>query len=80
MASMDWLWFLLWIVTFGCAMFYWRKWREEARLDGPTHRLRIRYAVARQMAYDHYKSERLYEHGPFTFPTFEEWMKDAETD
>ncbi|AOZ65077.1 hypothetical protein KDJ05_gp40 [Arthrobacter phage Oxynfrius] len=26
---MDWLWFLLWIVTFAVAMYYWRQWQEE---------------------------------------------------
>ncbi|AOQ28251.1 hypothetical protein SEA_HUNTINGDON_39 [Arthrobacter phage Huntingdon] len=26
---MDWLWFLLWIVTFAVAMYYWYRWREE---------------------------------------------------
>lgn len=90
MPSLDWLWFLLWLLTFGVAMFYWRKWRdgEQARDDLQTeserafHRLYQRYLVARQRAYtDYLDSTDAHTGQEFKFPTFAEWTEDrAETD
>ncbi|ASR83773.1 hypothetical protein KDJ04_gp40 [Arthrobacter phage Nubia] len=85
---MDWLWFLLWIVTFAVAMYYWRQWQEERNKpeytypDGKEaefHRLYRRYIVARQRRYTEYLDAGETTAGTeFVFPSFAEWVEDRD--
>ncbi|AOZ65140.1 hypothetical protein KDI99_gp41 [Arthrobacter phage Greenhouse] len=79
--------FVIWLISLFAAIFMYAKWRVERNKpeytypDGEEaafHRLYRRYKVERHMAYDMYRDENMHEHGPFTFPSFAEWVEDRD--
>ncbi|QDH48942.1 hypothetical protein KDI96_gp37 [Arthrobacter phage Gisselle] len=77
---------VLYLVAFFAILMAYSRWKDakaaerkdrENESEAEFHRLYTRYTVERQLAYGHYRDERMYTHGEFTFPSFAEWREEG---